>query len=312
MPNSAFGLASRSNSSRQRARPAQAQLHRGARLALGRDVALGLVRRAFVELHDDVAVEHALDLHAHLGREEELVAVDGRGELDALFADLAHLAERPDLEAAAVGEDRPRPALEAVQAAELAQHVEPRAQPQVEGVAEDDLRAHVLERTRHHALDGAVGPHRHEDRRLDHAVVERQAAAAGLAFGLQHLELQAARNRGCRGGPVGRKGLVHARDCRSEFATARAAAACAHGTRLVARVGANPPAAASGDVDQEDLHRHAGLRGAHRPLMPMKFLPFHQQQSIRARAHAGEGHREPAELNDKGTSGTASSVKRRR
>ena len=38
------------------------------------------------------------------------------------------------------------PRLEAVQPAELAQHVNARAQPEVEGVAQDDLRAHRFER----------------------------------------------------------------------------------------------------------------------------------------------------------------------
>ena len=58
-------------------RPAQAQLHRHARFVFSRQVTLRFVRRAFVELHHDVAVEQPLDLHAQLGREEQLVAVDG-------------------------------------------------------------------------------------------------------------------------------------------------------------------------------------------------------------------------------------------
>jgi hypothetical protein len=37
--------------------PAQRELHRRAGLAFGGEVALGVIRRAFVELHDDVAVE---------------------------------------------------------------------------------------------------------------------------------------------------------------------------------------------------------------------------------------------------------------
>ena len=143
-----------------------------------------------VELHHDVRIEHGLDLHRDLGREKELVAVDRRGELHALLADLAHLAQAPDLEAARVGEDRLAPLLEAVQAAELLHHVQARAHPQMEGVAQDDLRAHLLERARHHALDGAVGAHRHEDRRLHHAVVQGQAPAARVAFGLEQFELQ--------------------------------------------------------------------------------------------------------------------------
>jgi hypothetical protein len=142
----------------------------------------GLVGRALVELHDDVAVQDGLDLHADLGREEQLVAVDRAGELDAFLADLAHLAQAPDLKAAGVGQDGFVPALEAVQAAKALHHVQPRAHPQVEGVAQDDLRAHVFQAARHHALDRAIGAHRHEDGRLHHAgVVQRERAAAGVA-----------------------------------------------------------------------------------------------------------------------------------
>jgi hypothetical protein len=80
--------------------------------------------------------------------------------------------------------------LEAVQAAELLEHVQAGPHPQVEGVAQDDLRAHLLQRARHHALDGAVGAHGHEDRRLHDAVVQGQAAAAREAFGGEEFELQ--------------------------------------------------------------------------------------------------------------------------
>jgi hypothetical protein len=172
--------------------PAQAQLHRDARLGLGRDVALGVVGRALVELHRDVAVQDGLDLHRDLGREKELVAVDGRGELHALLADLAHRAQRPHLEAARVGEDGLGPLLELVQPAEAGHHVQARAHPQVEGVAQDDLRAHLFQAARHHALDGAVGAHGHEDRRLHLAVVERERGAARVAVGvgLEEFEVQ--------------------------------------------------------------------------------------------------------------------------
>jgi hypothetical protein len=165
-------------------RPAQAQRHGRARLGLGRDVAVGVVGRAFVELHDDVAVEDGLDLHRDLGREEELVAVDRRGEPHAFLADLAHRAQRPDLEAARIGEDGLVPLLELMQAAEAGHHVQAGAHPEVEGVAQDDLRAHLLEAARHHALDGAVGAHGHEDRCLHNAVVEGERAAAGVAVGV--------------------------------------------------------------------------------------------------------------------------------
>ena len=59
-----------------------------------------------------------------------------------------------------------------------AQDLLARPQHQVEGVAEHDVRAEALEFLGRHRLDGAVGAHRHEGRRLDHAVCELQPAAA--------------------------------------------------------------------------------------------------------------------------------------
>ncbi|MNV27676.1 hypothetical protein D3C71_1188320 [compost metagenome] len=52
--------------------PAQAQLHRGARHRLG-----GRVRGAFVEDHDDVRIQHLLDLHALFRAQEHAGAVGG-------------------------------------------------------------------------------------------------------------------------------------------------------------------------------------------------------------------------------------------
>lgn len=124
-----------------------------------------------------------LDAHRLLGRQEELVAVDRRGELDAFFADFAQRAQRKDLEAARVGEDRAVPAHEVVQAAVRGDHFQPRAQPQVEGVAEADLRTDFGEVARRHRFHRAVGADRHEDRCVDDAVCERHAATAGGAVG---------------------------------------------------------------------------------------------------------------------------------
>ena len=184
--------------------PAQAQLHRRPGLRLGGQHPFALVRRALVELHHDVAVEQGLHLHADLGRQEQLVAVDRRREAHTLLADLAPTAiaaaQAPDLKTAAVGQDRLLPAFEAVQSLELRDHVQTWAQPEVEGVAQDDLRAHLVQRRRQHALDRAVSAHRHEDRCLDHTVVQGQPATAGLAFGGEEVELQ--HGRDCRSAPA--------------------------------------------------------------------------------------------------------------
>ena len=124
-----------------------------------------------------------LDAHRLLGRQEQLVAVDRRGELDAFLGDLAQRAQREHLEAAGVGEDGAVPGHELVQAAEGFNDFQPRAQPQVEGVAQADLGADVAQVLGRDALDRAVGADRHEGRRVDGAVVEGQAAATGGAVG---------------------------------------------------------------------------------------------------------------------------------
>ena len=78
------------------------------------------------------------------GDMKSLSPLTGRGKGHALFGDLAHGAQAPDLETARVGEDGLVPLLKAVQAAKALHHIEARAHPQVEGVAQDDLRAHVV------------------------------------------------------------------------------------------------------------------------------------------------------------------------
>jgi hypothetical protein len=55
---------------------------------------LVVVGRAFVKLHDDVAVQRGLDLHRDLGRQEQLVAVDRAGEFDTFFAEILRISPR--------------------------------------------------------------------------------------------------------------------------------------------------------------------------------------------------------------------------
>ena len=71
--------------------------------------------------------------------------VDVRLEPDALFGIyLATVAQREDLEAAAVGEDGAVPAVELVQTASLAKHLNAGAQIEVVGVAQNNLCLHIL------------------------------------------------------------------------------------------------------------------------------------------------------------------------
>jgi hypothetical protein len=70
-------------------------------------------------------------------------------------------------------------------------HLEAGPQPQVEGVAEHDLRADVDQFCRCHRLHGAVSADRHECRRLDRAVRQRQATASRGTVGGDEFELNA-------------------------------------------------------------------------------------------------------------------------
>ena len=103
--------------------------------------------------------------------EDDAVVVDGE----------QRVAQREDLEAAGVGEDRPVPGHEAVQPAELGDQLVARPEVQVVRVAEHDLRperAHLVGVQR---LDGRLRSDGHEHRRAHLAVRGRQHAGAGGA-----------------------------------------------------------------------------------------------------------------------------------
>ena len=160
--------------------PTQTHLHRRARFGLRGEVTFGFVRRAFIELHHDVAVQGGLNLHAHLRRHEQLVAIHRRRKGHPFFCDLAHRTQRPHLKTTTVGQDRFVPTLKAMQAAKALHHIQAGAHPQMKGVAQNDLCTHVFQAARHHPFDRAIGAHRHEDRCLHHTVVEGERAASRM------------------------------------------------------------------------------------------------------------------------------------
>ena len=73
------------------------------------------------------------------------------------------------------------PFFKAMQAAKTFHDVKAWPHPQMKGVAQNNLRAHFFEAARHHAFHGAIGAHRHEDGRLNHAVVQGQLASSRVA-----------------------------------------------------------------------------------------------------------------------------------
>jgi hypothetical protein len=130
-----------------------------------------------------------LDAHRLLRRQEKPVAVDRRLEGDSFFADLAQCAERKNLKAARIGENRSVPAHEAVQSTMCGDGLQTRSQPKVEGVAETDLRAAFDQVARGHRLDRSVGADRHEGGGFDDAMGEADAASTGCAVGGEKFEV---------------------------------------------------------------------------------------------------------------------------
>ena len=87
----------------------------------------GRIRQALVEDHGDVGTEVRLDVDGALGRQQVARAVEVRLKLGALFGDGAPIGQAEDLIAAAVGQDRPVPADEPVQAAQRGDQLVARA-----------------------------------------------------------------------------------------------------------------------------------------------------------------------------------------
>ena len=138
--------------------------------AFRRVVVLARIRNAFIEHHRDVAAERRLNFHCDLRRNERPGAVDVILEFHAVLGDFAQLHERENLIPAAVGENRPIPTHEIVQAAKMLDDVESRPNEQVVGVSQNNLRIQLAEFARTDALHAALCSHRHKRGRIDHAM----------------------------------------------------------------------------------------------------------------------------------------------
>ena len=97
-------------------------------------------------------------------------------KLDAVFVDGAQRGEREHLKAAGVGEDRPVPLHELVQAAQLANQLVAGPEVQVIGVGEDHLRVHRVQIVGVERLHRGERAHRHERR----ASARRRAASVNV------------------------------------------------------------------------------------------------------------------------------------
>jgi hypothetical protein len=143
-----------------------------------------------VEGHGDVGAEGPLNLHGSLGGELTVGPVDVTLELDAVLVDPAQALEGEHLEPARVGEHRPGPGGEAVEAAHVLHHGFAGPQVEVVGVAQDDLRAGACDLAGAEPADHAVGADRHERGRRDGAVRQGEGARASEALGGLETELE--------------------------------------------------------------------------------------------------------------------------
>ena len=131
-----------------------------------------------VEGDRDVRSERLLDGDRQLGRERVRGPVDMAAERDPVLVHDSQVAERHDLEAPGVGQDRPVPVHEPVEPTEPPDPLVPRPQVQVVGIRQDDRGPDgpdVLGRQR---LDRRVRADRHELRGLHRAMGERQGPGA--------------------------------------------------------------------------------------------------------------------------------------
>ena len=110
--------------------------------------------------------------------------VVGCDEAHAVIGQLDGIAVGKHLEAARIGQDRPVPVHEGVQAAELIDQVLAGTHGQVVGVGEHDLRAELTHGLGGDALNVGLGTHRHEDGRLDIAMRRVQDARARMRLGI--------------------------------------------------------------------------------------------------------------------------------
>ena len=163
--------------------PAQRQFHRFARLRGCRRIG-----GAVVENHDHIGAKPLLQGDGGFRAEEDALAIDRRAERHAFLADLAHGAEAEDLETAGIGEDRPVPAHEAVQAAVGFDDFRAGAQHQVEAVGENHVGAGFPHLPGVQALHRAVGAHRHERGGAHLAAGEAQHAGPRRAVALFEFE----------------------------------------------------------------------------------------------------------------------------
>ena len=111
-----------------------------------------------------------------------------RAEVRAFLVNRPPIDEAEYLIAAAIRQDRTRPADKPVQTTAARDQIVAGPQIQVIRVAQQDLRTEAFEIPVRDTLDGALGADRHEGRRLDRAVRCRKHTGPGDPVGVHDLK----------------------------------------------------------------------------------------------------------------------------
>ena len=173
-------------------------------------VQIGVIRRALVEDQRDVGAERGLDAHRLLGAHEALDSVQVGAKAHPLLGDVEDgavvacaaapaldlvrdvpVCEREDLEATRVGDDRPVPVHELVQAAERADVLVAWSEVEVERVPQDHLVAERRHLVGIETPDRARRCERDEGRRCDLAAWGNELPGASGAVARLDLEAEA-------------------------------------------------------------------------------------------------------------------------
>ena len=102
--------------------------------------------------------------------------------MNPLFGNFSSFGKTKYLKPAGVGQDWPGPIHKLMQATLLFDDLRPRSQHQVKGISQNYLAAEFPQFLGGHRLDGAIGPHRHKNRRLDIATRKTYFRSSCIPF----------------------------------------------------------------------------------------------------------------------------------
>ena len=127
---------------------------------------------------------------ARSGVEHVARTVDVRLKGHSRLVELAELRQGHDLEAAGIGQDRPRPVHEAMQAAEFGDALGAGAQHEMISIGQNDVGTEGVDLARMHSFDGRGCSHGHERRGADQAAFERDHTASRGAVRCMEIKSQ--------------------------------------------------------------------------------------------------------------------------